>query len=130
VRDENLKAKALAVAGESEEERKRERLSERFVVSLTHPTPPYNHPGFHGAATANIMGWLILGSMIGKCEMRRLYDCMDSSTALRTVAGSNEDIRGNDSNTNLETRWRLHGNEKAPARTILCRSKFTEKSGP
>src|SRR6266850_7336071 len=55
---------------------------------------------------------------------------VNSSTALRTVAGSNEDIRRNDSDTNLETRWRPNGNENAPARTIYYQSWFAEKSGP
>src|SRR5256885_1728741 len=55
---------------------------------------------------------------------------VNSSTALRTVAGSNEDIGGNDSDTNLETPGRLHGNENAPARTIPCQSPFAENPGP
>ena len=66
-RDENLKAKSPAAAGGSKEERKRERLSERSVVSLTRPTPPHNRKGSHRAVTAmsrmarnsTISGWKI-----------------------------------------------------------------------
>src|SRR5258706_6370659 len=55
---------------------------------------------------------------------------VNSSTALRTVAGSNEDIEGNDSDTNLETRWRPNGNENAPAWTICYQTRFAENPGP
>lgn len=48
-RDENLKANSPAAPGGSKEERKRERLSERPVVSLTRPTPPHNRKGSHRA---------------------------------------------------------------------------------
>ncbi|MCI0747280.1 MAG: hypothetical protein L0Y58_17890, partial [Verrucomicrobia subdivision 3 bacterium] len=41
-----------AAAGVSEEERKRARLSDRPVVSLTRPTPPYNRTGIHRAVTS------------------------------------------------------------------------------
>jgi hypothetical protein len=51
-RDENLRAKSPAAAVGSKEERKRERLSERPVVSLTRPTPPHNRKGSHRAVTA------------------------------------------------------------------------------
>jgi hypothetical protein len=44
-RDENLRANSRAAAGGSKEERKREHLSERPVVSLTRPTPPHNRKG-------------------------------------------------------------------------------------
>src|SRR5437867_541060 len=49
--DDNLEERALAVAGVSEEERRRARRSGRAVGSLTLPTPPYNRPGSHHAAT-------------------------------------------------------------------------------
>ena len=47
--DEILKANSPAAAGGSKEERKRERISERPVVSLTRPTPPHNRTGLHRA---------------------------------------------------------------------------------
>jgi len=50
---ENLEARALAVASMSEEERKRARLSDRAVVSLTCSTPPYNRSGSHRVVTAS-----------------------------------------------------------------------------
>ena len=52
--DEDLPARALAVAGASEEERRRARLSDRAVVSLTLPTLPYNRPGSHCAVMASL----------------------------------------------------------------------------
>src|SRR5205807_4703436 len=50
---ENLKARALAVTSMSEEERKRARLSDRAVVSLTCLTPPYNRSGSRRVVTAS-----------------------------------------------------------------------------
>ena len=47
--DEILEANSPAEAGGSKEERKRERISERPVVSLTRPTPPHNRTGLHRA---------------------------------------------------------------------------------
>jgi len=51
-RDENLRAKLPGGGGRVKEERKRERLSERPVVSLTRPTTPHNQRGFHRAVPA------------------------------------------------------------------------------
>ena len=50
---------------------------------------------------------------------------VNSSTALRTVAGSNEDIGWNDADMNRETGRREHGHDDAAARTVLCLSRFT-----
>ena len=66
--DENLPARALAVAGVLEEERRRARLSDRAVVSLTCSTPPYNRPGSHRAVTAS---W---GRMAGEVTAPGLVD--------------------------------------------------------
>src|SRR5439155_4266370 len=64
--DENLPARALAVPGVSEEERTRARLNDRAVVSLTLPTPPYDRPGSHHAAT------VLCGRVFGEFTARRL----------------------------------------------------------
>jgi len=66
--DENLEARALAAAGVSEEERRRARLSDRAVVSLTRSTPPYNRLGSHRAVTAS---W---GRMAGEVTAQGLVD--------------------------------------------------------
>jgi hypothetical protein len=53
-RDENLEAKLPGGGGRVKEERKRERFSERPVVSLTRTTPTYNQRGFHRVVPAKI----------------------------------------------------------------------------
>ena len=63
--DENLEAKPPAAAGGCKEERKRERLSERPVASLTRPPPPYNQNGFHRLTSTYKIG-LRLRSMISR----------------------------------------------------------------
>src|SRR6266436_5091540 len=54
---------------------------------------------------------------------------VNSSTALRTVAGSNEGIGSDDSDVNRETDRREHGHDDAAARTVLCQSRFTINLG-
>ena len=68
-RDENLEAKLPGGGGRVKEERKRERLSERPVVSLTRPTTPYNQRGFHRVARRQAEWPAILQSLIGKSEI-------------------------------------------------------------
>ena len=45
---------------------------------------------------------------------------VNSSTAFRSMVGSNEDIGGNDLNVNRETGRRQNGNGDAVTRTIRC----------
>ena len=54
---------------------------------------------------------------------------VNSSTALRTAAGSNEDISLNAADVNRETGWRRYGHDDATARTILCLFAFTANVG-
>src|SRR2546425_1941315 len=54
---------------------------------------------------------------------------VNSSTALRTVAGSNEVIDRKDSDVNRETDGREAGHNDAAARTVQCRSRFTINVG-
>src|SRR6266571_2144703 len=58
---------------------------------------------------------------------------VNSSTALRTVVGSKEDIGGkgeNGSETDRETCWPQYGNQHASARTIPCQPRVTANSRP
>jgi len=50
---------------------------------------------------------------------------VNSSTALRTVAGSNEGIGSDDADVNQETGRRENGHDDAAARTVHCQSRFT-----
>jgi hypothetical protein len=50
---------------------------------------------------------------------------VNSSTALRTVAGSNEGIGSDDADVNRETGRRKNGHGDAAVRTVHCRSRFT-----
>ena len=54
---------------------------------------------------------------------------VNSSTALRTVAGSNEVIGWNDSDANRETDEWENGHYDAAARKVLCQSRFTADVG-
>ena len=54
---------------------------------------------------------------------------VNSSTALRTAVGSNEDIGGNDLNVNRETGRRRNGNDDAVTRTIRCLLKRAANAG-
>ena len=54
---------------------------------------------------------------------------VNSSTALRTVAGSNEVIGWNDSDANRETDERENGHDDAAARKVFCQSRFTADVG-
>src|SRR5437867_4248131 len=58
---------------------------------------------------------------------------VNSSTALRTVVGSKEDIGGkgeNKSETDRETCWRRYGNQNTMAWTIPCQPRVTAISRP
>src|SRR6266542_3938833 len=50
---------------------------------------------------------------------------VNSSTALRTVAGSNALIDWKDSDVNREIDRREDGHDDAAARTVCCQSRFT-----
>ncbi len=54
---------------------------------------------------------------------------VNSSTALRTVAGSNEVIVWKYADVNRETDGREDGYDNAAARTVLCRSRFSANVG-
>lgn len=54
---------------------------------------------------------------------------VNSSTAFRTVAGSNEVIGWNDSDANRETDGREYGHDDATARKVFCQSRFTANVG-
>jgi len=54
---------------------------------------------------------------------------VNSSTALRTVARSNEDMGCNVTDVNRKTGRRGHGHSNAAARTVLCLSRFTANVG-
>ena len=54
---------------------------------------------------------------------------VNSSTALRTAAGSNEDINLNAADVNWETGRQRNGHDDATARTILCLFGFTSNVG-
>ena len=54
---------------------------------------------------------------------------VNSSTALRTAVGSNEDIGGNNLNVNRETGRRQNGNGDAVTRTICCLLKCAASPG-
>src|SRR6266446_397917 len=49
---------------------------------------------------------------------------VNSSTALRTVAGSNALIDGKDSDVNREPGERENGHDDAAARKVFCQSRF------
>jgi hypothetical protein len=54
---------------------------------------------------------------------------VNSSTAFRTAAGSNEDMGWNVTDVNRETGRRGHGHRDAVARTVLCLSRFRANVG-
>ncbi len=54
---------------------------------------------------------------------------VNSSTALRTVARSNENMGWNVTDVNRKTGRRGHGHRDAAARTVLCLSRFTANVG-
>jgi hypothetical protein len=54
---------------------------------------------------------------------------VNSSTALRTAAGSNEDISSNATDVDRETGPSRNGHDDATARTILCLLGFTANVG-
>ena len=54
---------------------------------------------------------------------------VNSSTALRTAVGSNEDIGGNDLNVNREIGRRQNGNGDTVTRTVRCLLKYEADAG-
>ena len=95
-RDEILKAKLPGGGGRVKEERKRERLSERPVVSLTRPTTPYNQRGFHRVDPATsrmprnftISDWKISNWPITDWRIHHLARvCGFSGFGLRSASG-------------------------------------------